>query len=121
MPAIANRLIWEQIRQEDDLARKVEMVTDATEMAIEESVQDRCEIRDAIRISREEAHKESVELSKILKGNGEPSKSIIARLERIEENSTKSKANLDKVLWMVVSVVLAELVLTLIRLIGGGI
>jgi len=96
------------------------MIADVTETAINESVADRCEIRDLVKQSRLESHEEYIELSKLLKGNGNPSKSIIARLERIEENSLKSKANIDKAMWIVVSAFLGNLALAIIKLIAGG-
>ena len=113
-------LLWEQIRKETELPEKVDMIINATELAINESVKDRCSIRDAVNESRKESHAENVELSKILKGNGEPSKSVIARLERIEENSSKSKASMEKALWIIVSTFLSNLAIALFKLIAGG-
>lgn len=113
-------LLWEQIRRETELPEKVAMIIDATELAINESVKDRCDIREAVNASRAESHAEIMELNKILKGNGEPSKSVIARLERIEENSSKSKASMEKALWIIVSAFLSNLAIALIRLIAGG-
>lgn len=120
MPSKKSEILWTQIRKEDDLREAVLMIADVTEAAINESYDDRCNIRQLVLESRKQSHDEYIELSTILKGNGNPSKSIIARLERIEENTAKSKANYDKLLWIVIPVVVSNLLLAVFRLLGGG-
>lgn len=96
-----NSMIWETIRQEEDMQKALNMVCDAAEEAIEESLSD----RDNIRL-------EIAKVNKTLCGNGDPSHSMIARLEDIE----KYMATVSKVLTALLLTVLGEIVLKLLGL-----
>lgn len=96
-----NSMIWETIRQEEDLRKAINMTCDATEEAIEESLADRDYIKDEI-----------AKVNKTLCGNGDPSHSMIARLEDIE----KYMATVSKVLTALLLTVLGEIVLKLLGL-----
>lgn len=120
MPSKKSEILWTQIRHQTDLQKAVLMIADVTEAAINESLDDRCNIRQLVIDSRKQSHDEYIELSTILKGNGNPSKSIIARLERIEENTAKSKSNYDKLIWIVIPIIVSNLLAVLFQLLGGG-
>lgn len=96
-----NSMIWETIRQEEDMEKALIMICDAAEEAVEESLSD----RDSIRL-------EIAKVNKTLCGNGDPSHSMIARLEDIE----KYMATVSKVLTALLMVVLGEIVLKLLGL-----
>ena len=96
-----NSMIWETIRQEEDMQKALDMVCAAAEEAIDESLSD----RDSIRL-------ELAKVNKTLCGNGDPSHSIIARLEDIE----KYMATVGKVLTALLLTVLGEIVLKLLGL-----
>lgn len=68
-----SKLLWDAVRKEDDLARAIQMAADIGESAINASVQDRIGIKAQLS-----------ELRKVISGNGDPSHSIVTRLENIE-------------------------------------
>jgi len=96
-----NSMIWETIRQEEDMQKALNMICDAAEEAIDESLSD----RNSIRLEIEK-------VNKTLCGNGDPSHSMIARLEDIE----KYMATVSKVLTALLLSVLGEIVIRLIGL-----
>lgn len=68
-----SKLLWDAVRKEDDLARAIQMAADIGESAINASIQDRIGIKAQLS-----------ELRKVISGNGDPSHSIVTRLENIE-------------------------------------
>ena len=96
-----NSMIWETIRQEEDMQKALNMVCDATEEAIEESLSDRDSIKDEV-----------AKVNKTLCGNGDPSHSMIARLEDIE----KYMSTVSKVLTAILILVVGEAVMRLLGL-----
>lgn len=96
-----NSMIWETIRQEEDMQKALNMVCDAAEEAIEESLSDRDNIRFEI-----------AKVNKTLCGNGDPSHSMIARLEDIE----KYMSTVSKVLTAILILVVGEAVMRLLGL-----
>lgn len=96
-----NSMIWETIRQEEDMQKALNMVCEAAEEAIEESLSD----RDNIRL-------EIAKVNKTLCGNGDPSHSMIARLEDIE----KYMSTVSKVLTAILILVVGEAVMRLLGL-----
>ena len=96
-----NSMIWETIRQEEDMQKALDMVCAAAEEAIDESLSD----RDSIRL-------ELAKVNKTLCGNGDPSHSMIARLEDIE----KYMATVSKVLTAILILVVGEAVMRLLGL-----
>ena len=68
-----SKLLWDAVRKEDDLAKAIQMAADIGESAVNASIQDRIGIKAQLS-----------ELRKIISGNGDPSHSIVTRLENIE-------------------------------------
>lgn len=68
-----SKLLWDAVRKEDDLAKAIQMAADIGESAINASIQDRIGIKAQLS-----------ELRKVISGNGDPSHSIVTRLENIE-------------------------------------
>jgi hypothetical protein len=64
---------WEHVRKEKDPAKAIRMAADVGEDAIRASIEDRDLIRADIH-----------EIRRLVAGNGDPTHSIIARVERIE-------------------------------------
>ena len=110
-----NRLLWEQVRQEDDLVKAVHMIADLTEQAIDERICEFLDVRNQMSKYREEARLENRELRKVLLGNGDPSHSVVARLERIEESQKKQTENSSKVMWTVISAIVVQIVMYLLK------
>ena len=69
-----NHLMWESVREEDDLAKAIKMTTEIGEEAIKSSIEDRIQIREDISA-----------IKRTVVGNGDPTHSIIARVEALEE------------------------------------
>ena len=97
-----NRVIWQTIREEEDIEKALGMVVTATEEAIEESLHDRDCIREEIK-----------KTNKILTGNGDPSHSLIARLEVIE----KQLLSVNKISFSVLVLVVGDIVLRVLSLV----
>lgn len=110
-----NRLLWEQVRQEDDLVKAVHMIADLTEQAIDERNCEFLDVRNQMNAHREEARLENRELRKVLLGNGDPSHSVVARLERIEDCQKKQTENSSKVMWTVISAVVVQIIMYLFK------
>ncbi len=68
-----SKLLWDAVRKEDDLAKAIQMAADIGESAVNASIQDRIGIKAQLS-----------ELRKVISGNGDPSHSIVTRLENIE-------------------------------------
>ncbi len=128
--------LWDAIRKEKDLEKAVQMAADVGESAVNASIRD----REGIKVQLNE-------LKKILSGNGDPSHSLISRLDNLEEDVACCKndiretvsllrgdmkggeslvdrirqqekviANLTKMGWLVLSVVLTEMAIRIINL-----
>lgn len=110
-----NRILWEQVRRETDPKEATLLIADFAEQAINEGINDREQLRQEIDKSNKELQSEIAGLRKVLQGNGDPSRSIIARLDRIEENQRKASDSVNKIVWIVVSAVLAQIVLYLLN------
>jgi len=131
-----SKLLWDAIRKEKDLEKAVQMAADVGESAVNASIRD----REGIKVQLNE-------LKKILSGNGDPSHSLISRLDNLEEDVACCKndiremisllrgdmkggeslvdrirqqekviANLTKMGWLVLSVVLTEMAIRIINL-----
>ena len=110
-----NRILWEQVRRETDPKEATLLIADFAEQAINEGINDREQLRQEIDKSNKELQSEIAGLRKVLQGNGDPSHSLIARLDRIEENQRKASDSVNKIVWIVVSAVLAQIVLYLLN------
>jgi len=75
---------WEAVRKEEDLAKAIHMLADLGEEAVIESVKD-----------RETMQQQIVQVLKILVGNGDPSHSLINRVDDVETTVTGCKKILD--------------------------
>lgn len=91
------------------------MIANLSEQAITERICDNEEIVETIGALDTKLSTDIKELRKILFGNGEPSKSVVARLERIEENQKKSNDNVTKALWIMVSTVIGQVIMYLLK------
>jgi len=109
------RLLWEQVRKESDLQQAVKMVADLGEQAVIERMQETSDLRDLIRKLGDDVRNDFKQFQRALYGNGDPTHSIIARLERIEEKQCKASDNANKVAWVVISAVVVQIVLYLLR------
>ena len=110
-----NKMLWEQVREEDDVGKAIRLIAEITECAIDDRLTVDEELRQAVLNVRLEAHEELKEIRKILLGNGDPSHSIISRLERIETKAAKSAESANKALWIVAGVVITQIVLYILQ------
>ena len=110
------RLLWDQVRKETDLQQAVKMIADLTEQAVNERMSETASLRDMIRKLDDDVRNDFKQFQRALYGNGDPSHSILARLERIEERLCKSASNADKALWIVISAILVQVVLYLLKI-----
>lgn len=118
MPNITNnKLLWEQVIKEaqEDMKGAVEMIVKYSEHAIAESLTDRENIRLAMAKAEQKQAEELGNLRKVIQGNGDPSHSVITRLERIEEAQTKLHDALNKILWAIASTVTVQIVMYLLK------
>lgn len=102
-----NRIIWEHVKDEDDLIRAKNMIAKGTEEAV-------ADIYDQITSVCSDA----ASVSKAVFGNGEPSESIVVRLKVVETDVKKMKDNFVKLAWTVLTPLVVALVWALIRLIA---
>ena len=109
------RLLWDQVRKETDLQQAVKMVADLTEQAVNERMSETASLRDLIRKLDDDVRADYKQMQRALYGNGDPTHSILARLERIEENMCKSAENVNKATWVVISAILVQIVLYLLK------
>ena len=109
------RLLWDNVRRETDIAEAVKMIADLTEQAVYERMTETAQLQEAIAKIDCAMHAEFKRLDKVMYGNGDPSHSIIARLERIEEAQCKSTENVSRASWIVVSAVIVQIVMYLLK------
>ncbi len=109
------KLLWEQVRKETDIPQAVKMIADLTEQAVNERMSETASLRDLIRKLDDDVSADYKQMQRVLYGNGDPSHSILARLERIEENMCKSADNANKAAWIVISAVIVQIVLYLLK------
>lgn len=116
MPAKSKEtMLWEQVRKEEDAKEAILMIADYTEAAINESIAYRKTLHDDITQTVNVLGDQIAELRKILQGNGDPTHSVIARLAKIEESQRKSSENANKAVWIVLSAVIVQVVLYLLK------
>jgi hypothetical protein len=100
-----NHIMWEQVRKQADPMSAIKLTADVGEEAINSSIEDRSRLDLKIDECIEKLGKDiKAELAKVidkidkvnlkLSGNGDPSHSIIARLEDLEETVAGLKATL---------------------------
>lgn len=104
-----NRIIWENIKSEDDIVRAKNMIAAGSEEAISDIYNQMTSIC-----------ADSASVSKAVFGNGDPSESIVVRLKVLEEDSKKLKDNFTKLVWIVVAPLLVAVIWQLIELIAAG-
>lgn len=97
-------LIYQQIREEADPQRAVRLLTDAVERNMQEN--DRC---------HEVLDDKMEKIEKVLWGNGDPTHSLTARLEKLE-NAWKSITGIGMAILLTV---LTQLVLAVIKIYGN--
>lgn len=103
-----NRIIWENIRDEDDLMRAKDMIASGSQEAIAD-----------IYNQMTSMCSDSASVSKAVFGNGDPSESIVVRLKVLETDVKKMKDNFTKLAWIVVTPLVVALVWALVRLIAA--
>lgn len=108
-------LLWEQVRKETNLEEAIKMVADLEEQATIERVSEIAELRALIQRLDSDVDAKLKYLQKALYGNGDPSHSVVARLERIEEAQKKAADTAARVAWIVVSAVAVQIVLYLLN------
>jgi uncharacterized UBP type Zn finger protein len=111
-----NKLLWNDLRNETNVAAAIRQIADLGEQATAESIRDREAIRKEMHMLREASKEEYRIVRKTLVGNGDPSHSVVARLERIEECLKDSKTNRDKFWWIVIPILLAQIVQFIMQL-----
>lgn len=109
------RLLWDQVRKETDIQQAVKMIADLTEQAVNERMSETASLRDTIRKLDDDVRNDFKQFQRALYGNGDPSHSILARLERIEEKQCKALESANKVAWIVISAVVIQIVLYLLK------
>jgi len=91
------------------------MIADLSEQAVTEELLEITELKASIQKLDAGIRAELAQLQKVLYGNGDPSHSVIARLERIEEAQKKTSDNTSRVSWAVISAIIVQIVLYLLR------
>lgn len=81
-----SKLLWDAVRKEDDLAKAIQMAADIGESAVNASIQDRIGIKAQLS-----------ELRKVISGNGDPSHSIVTRLENIERKTMSCEVEIKEI------------------------
>lgn len=102
-----NRIIWENIKEEDDLVRAKNMIASGSQEAIADIYNQMTSICT-----------DAASVSKAVLGNGDPSESIVVRLKVVETDLKKIKDNFTKVLWIVITPLVVALVWALVKLIA---
>lgn len=102
-----NRIIWENIKEEDDLVRAKNMIANGSQEAISDIYNQMTSIC-----------ADAASVSKAVLGNGDPSESIVVRLKVVETDLKKIKDNFTKVLWIVITPLVVALVWALVKLIA---
>lgn len=108
-------LLWEQVRKETNLEEAIKMIADLGEQAVTEEIGEITELKASIKKLDADIHADLGHLQKVLYGNGDPSHSVIARLERIEEAQKKAAENYSKVSWIIISAIIVQIVLYLLE------
>jgi len=111
-----NKLLWNDLRNETNVAAAIRQIADLGEQATTEGIRDREAIRKEMQMLRDASKEEYRILRKTLVGNGDPSHSVVARLERIEECLKDTKTNRDKFWWIVIPILLGQVVQFLMQL-----
>jgi len=111
-----NKLLWNDLRKETNMPAAVLQAADIAEQAIAESIRDREAIRKEMHMLRDASKEEYQILRKTLVGNGDPSHSVVARLERIEEYLKETKTNRDKFWWIVIPILIGQVIQLLMNL-----
>lgn len=109
------KLLWEQVRHEDDLHRAVNMIAELSEQEMSERMEDTLNLYKTIEQLDVNIRAELKSIEKVLYGNGDPTHSIIVRLDKIEEQQHKFSENVNKLVWVIVSAVVVQIVLYLIK------
>ncbi len=102
-----NRIIWENIKREDDLNRAKDMIADGSQEAIADIYNQMTSICS-----------DAASVSKAVFGNGDPSESIVVRLKVVETDLKTIKDNFTKLAWIVVTPLVVALVWVLVKLIA---
>lgn len=103
-----NRIIWEHIKCEDDLARAKDMIAAGSEEAISDIYNQMTSICS-----------DNASVSKAVFGNGDPSESIVVRLKVLEEDNKKIKENFAKLAWIAMTPIVVAVVWQLVKLIAA--
>lgn len=77
---------WDAVKKEADPMRAIGLAVDIADEAIVESELERAELRQAIKA-----------LTKVISGNGDPTHSVVARMERLEAEYQTSCADLREI------------------------
>lgn len=101
-----NRIIWENVKEEDDLLHAKNMIATGVEQAVSDIYNQMTSICS-----------DGASVSKAVFGNGDPSESIVVRLRVVEADMKKMKDNFTKLAWIVVTPLTVALVWALIKLI----
>ncbi len=109
------KLLWDSVRTEEDIPKAVKMIADLAEQAIKERIDETEKLRQTVIKLSEDIRLEFKTLQKTLYGNGDPSHSILARLERIEEMQCKASENANRASWIIISAVIVQVVLYLLE------
>lgn len=114
-----NKKLWESLKNEDDLKSAISLAADLGELATRQSIMERCELRSQLLEIRKEAHEEMKELRVQIMGNGDPTKGIKARLERIEVIMLEEKTRKEKIWWIVIPIIITQVITIILNLLGN--
>lgn len=81
-----NKVLWDAVRQEDDLQRAIALAADVGEAAVVASLRDRENIREQL-----------AGLRVVIMGDGDPSCSLMNRVKRIEEDVNSMKTETKEI------------------------
>jgi len=81
-----NKVLWDAVRSESDPIRAIALAADVGETVVAASLADRNAIREQLTAFR-----------KVLSGNGDPSHSLLNRVENIENDMAEAKDELEKI------------------------
>ena len=107
--------LWEQvIQKEEDPKKAMGLIVKLMKQVTSDSIDEMRELRAMVEKFNKDIGEDLKSLRKTLYGDGDPSHSILARLDRIEEQQRKSAENANKVFWTVISAVIVQIVLYLL-------
>ena len=82
----SDRVIWEKLKSEDNLTEALHMIADLGYGMVQSRKRKDCELQDEI-----------VSLKKVILGNGDPTNSLVNKVNRLTEKATDTNSKVDAI------------------------